>query len=205
MKNVIIRTIKWFQENHSLVLTFATVALAIITLFYLLETRSIRRITERTFLLDTNPKVFLQEIIPKARLNEAAKSIEVSLIFKIKNAGKTEAMEVAVDYQIQSKETDNQKSKTVTIDGTVGPVQYLFPSQEFVQETKMVVVKLSDTNFEVVKEAMQQKKPIIVPKDLYPPISCNLQLSYLDQSGGKVSYPYNYEYLFHENKLVYKK
>lgn len=201
MKNMIIRILKWFQENHSLVLTFA---LVIITLLYLLETRSIRRTSERTFLIDTNPKVFLEAITPKARLNESTKSIEVSLIFKIKNFGKTEAMEVAVDYKIQSEETNNQKSKTTTIDGTVGPLQYLFPNQEHVQQTKMLSVKLSDKNLKVVKEAMQQKKGIIVPKHLYPPVSCNLELSYLDRSGSKISYPYNYEYLFHENKLVYQ-
>jgi len=155
MKNVIIRTLKWFQQNHSLVLTFATVVLAFITFFYLLETKSIRRIAERTFLIDTNPKVFLQEITPKPRLNESIKSIEVSLIFKIKNAGKTEARDVAVDYQIQSEETNEQKTKTTTIEGTVGPLQYLFPSQEHVEGTKMVTVKLGDNNFKVVKEAMQ--------------------------------------------------
>ncbi len=198
-----IMILKWFQENHAFILTCATIVLVIITFFYLIETRSIRKIAERTFLADTNPKVFIQEIIPKPRFKEESKSIEVSLIFKIKNAGKTEATDVAVDYYIRSEDVNNHTGKK-TISGTVGPIQYLFPAQEFLQETKMLVVTLNANQVDIVKQSIEQKKPLIIKKDTYPSLVCNLELSYLDQSVKRITYPYDYEYLFHENKLVDK-
>lgn len=196
--------LKWFADNNSLILAIATVALAIITYGYLKETSLIRKTTEKSFKLDIEPKVFLAEITPIPRLNESKKTIEVTLVLKIKNAGKTEAKEVIVDYKIAYEEGDEQKRKTATVDGTIGPIQYLFTGQEYVKETKILNVKLNEHDLAIVKEAMQQKKPVIITKDAYPPLSCELKLSYLDQEEEKISYLYKYKYIFHENKLVYE-
>ena len=90
--------LKWFKNNPSLILSLATVALAIITYGYLCETSRVRKIAEQSFILDNSPKVFLAEVTPIPRLNKSKKRLEITLTLKIKNTGMTEAKEVKIDY-----------------------------------------------------------------------------------------------------------
>ena len=127
------KVLNFFQ---ALILTIATVALAILTFLYLretksmrCETKSMRELAEKTFRVDTSPKVFLKEISPEMKFIDSRKSFEVSLIFKIVNTGETEALEVVVDYELFSEVSDDRVSKKQSIEGRIGPVQYLFKDQ----------------------------------------------------------------------------
>ena len=56
------RFLEILKNNSSLVVALATVVLAVITYFYLVETQSLRQIAEQSFIIDTSPKVFLKNI-----------------------------------------------------------------------------------------------------------------------------------------------
>jgi len=184
--------LKSLSEHY---LGIATIALAVITFFYLIETRSIRRIADKSFQIETSPKVFLARIDSKPALNTAKKEIEVKAVFKIMNVGKTEAKSFIGTYTLAHK--------NVKVEGQIGPLPYLFPTQVVHYDTKMLGVMLNEKNFSVAKEAMDQKKPLIVPKDFAPPISLDLNLRYFDQEGKEQNLPYRLKYLFHSNAWVY--
>ncbi len=187
--------LKFLSENSALVLAIATLALVFITFFYLRETRLIRKIANKTFRIETAPKVFLENIKSLPRLNEQKREIEVTAVFKIKNVGKTEAKNFVGNYSLSSG-----KGK---IEGKIGPVTYLFPTQGVQYETKMLGVSLNEQNFAIAKEALEKKKPLIVPEDFGSPIYLDLNLKYIDHEGKEQSLPYKLNYLFHANAWVF--
>ena len=194
-----VEAMKWCTDNHAFILAVATLLLVLVTYHYLRETKKIRKIAEKSFELDSGPKVFLAEITPVPRLDNTKKSIYVTLVLKVKNVGRTEAKEINMDY-IFSYEKDNNKK--ITVEGSIDSIQYIFPTQEVAKETKMLSLVLDDKNFSIVKAAKEQNKPVIPRKGLVPPIYFKLTLSYLNQNNERISCPYKYKYIFHENKLV---
>ena len=88
MGNAIIRTLQWFRENHSLVLTFATVVLVVITLFYLFETRRQRLLLEKTVAVDTQPKVFIKTVETVAKPDFDNSKIIIHTKIILTNCGK---------------------------------------------------------------------------------------------------------------------
>ncbi len=187
--------LKFLSENSEFVLTIVTLALVIITFIYLRETRLMRKIADKTFKTETAPKVFLENIKSFPQLNEKKREIEVTAVFKIKNVGKTEAKNFVGDYSLSSG-----KGK---IEGKIGPVTYLFPTQGYQYETKMLGVSLNKQNFAIAKEALEKKKPLIVPEDFGTPIYLDLNLKYIDHEGKEQNLPYKLKYIFHANAWIF--
>jgi len=183
--NVLLKSI---SEYSSLLLFIATLILAVITYFYLRETKLIREVAERTFRIETSPKVFLGNITCVTKLNVPKKEIEVTAVFQIKNVGKTEARNFQAVYTLSSGKMKKEDK--------IGPIPYLFPSQGVRYSTKMLSVRLNDKNFAIAKEAMDTKKPLVVPKDFGQPIFLDLNLRYLDHEGKEQNLPYKCEYVF---------
>ncbi len=191
---------KWFHDNSTPIVALATVVLAIVTIGYLIETRNMRKIAEQSFEIDNSPKVFLAEAVPIASLNGINKSIEITLVLKFKNTGKTEAKELTISYELTYQKT---KDKTMTVEGKFPIEQYLFPNQEITQETKMLRVELGEDNFAMAKKLVEAKRKVRIIESRIPDLYFNLKFSYLDQNKKEVSYNYPYKYIFQENKLVY--
>ena len=100
MKSEIIRILVWFQQNHSLILTFATIALVFITLFYLVETRRQRLLLERTVDVDTQPKVFIKTLETEAKPDFKNSRIIIHTKLILSNCGKTEARSIRWSYVV---------------------------------------------------------------------------------------------------------
>ena len=176
-------------------LVIVTFALAVITFFYLRETRQIRKTAERSFITETSPKVFLENITSVPRLNQPKKEIEVTAVFLIKNVGRTEAKNFVAEYTLSS---GNMK-----IGGKIGPVPYIFPSQGVRYETKMLGLGLNDQQLAMAQEAMATQKSFIIPVSTVPPILLDLTISYLDQQGEEQRLPYKCQYTLHNNAWVF--
>lgn len=187
--------LKCISEYSSLLLFIATLILAVITYFYLRETKLIRKVAERSFTIETSPKVFLENIMSIPRLDYDKKEIEVKALIQIKNVGKTEAKDFVAEYTLSSGK--------MNIEDKIGPIPYLFPSQGVHYETKMLGVTLNEKNLAVAKEAMDTKKALVVPKDFGEPIFLDLNLRYLDHEGKEQNLPYKCKYIFHTNSWVF--
>ena len=191
--NIFQRFLESLKNYSTLVVALATVILAIITYFYLVETRSLRKIAEQSFIHDTSPKVFINGIISTRKLNVARRRIEVTSVFKITNIGKTEAKDLTGHWTISSGKSQ--------FEDNFGPIQYFFPGQETNYKTKMLTVGLNKKQFEAAKKAIESK--LKYSDKLPTKIYFKIKLSYLNQIGKQISYTFNYEYLFHNNEWVY--
>jgi len=190
--NVLLKSI---SEYSSLLLFIATLILAVITYFYLRETKLIRKVAESSFRIETSPKVFLENITCVTKLNLSKKEIEVTAVFQIKNVGKTEAKDFVAEYTLSSGK--------MKMEDKIGPIPYLFPSQGVHYETKMLGVGLNEKNLAVAKESIDTKKALVVPKDFGQPIFLDLNLRYLDHEGKEQNLPYKCKYTFHTNSWVF--
>lgn len=180
----------FFSNNSAFVLFIATFVLAVITYFYLRETTRIRKTSEKSFTIETSPKVFLEniEFIPK--LNNSTKEIEVTAVLRIKNTGKTEADKFKAKYVFSMGELRKEKEIEAP---------YLYPSQGVQYQTKVLGLSLNEENFSVAKQAQEEKKALIVPENIAPPIFLNLDLTYIDQEGEEHNIPYKAKYTLYNN------
>jgi len=182
----------WTSSN---VVSMATLALAIITFFYLRETSKIRRISEKALQLDLEPKIFIENISSEVKPDYNKNSLEVSAIIKIKNAGKIEGIQFQAPYTLSSG--------NIKIEGVIGPVPYLFTTQGITYQTKFMSIDISKENMEIVKQSLQVKKPLIVPENFVPPVSLDISLNYLDKQNKEYKIPYSWTYLFHKNEWIF--
>jgi len=189
------RFLEILRNNSSFVLALATIVLAIITFCYLLETRSLRKVAEQSFLINTSPKVFLKTISSTLQLNERMKVIVVTSVLKIVNTGKTEAKDLKGDYTISIGNAEI-KEKFV-------PVEYLFPDQSATIKTKKFNIRLNEEQFGIAKKAEELGKLSSGSLKSANPIYFRLNLSYLNQIGERISYTFKYKYLFQSNQWVY--
>lgn len=164
---------KCFSEYSSLIVVLATVALCIITFFYLYETRLIRAVAKKTFLIETAPKIFLETITPKVSLDEDKKQIAIVSIIKFRNIGKIEAEDFSFRYKLSYKDSHRE--------GEIGPLKYLFPTQQMKYETKIVNIDLNEEQFAIAKKAKDTKMALNVPVNFIEPVFLELDLSYRDQ------------------------
>lgn len=195
MKSEIIRIIAWFQQNHSLVLTFATIALVFITFLYLVETRKQRRLLERTVAVDTQPKVFIKTLVTEAKPDFENSRIIIHTKLVLSNCGKTEARSIHWSYVVSQ---GNQVKK----EGTFGPFQYLYPGQIATASIENLRFTLPKDEMEIVKEAVELKKPIVVSGNLQKPVLLDIELVYENLDGQLVTVPYKFRYLFPMNAWV---
>lgn len=196
MKRQPIRILVWFQQNHSLILTFATIALVFITLFYLLETRRQRLLLERTVSVDTQPKVFIKTVETEAKPDFKNSRIIIHTKLVLTNCGKTEAKSIRWSYVVSQ---GNQVKKV----GTFGPFQYLYPGQTATASIDNLRFTLPADEMEIVKQAVELNKPIVVSGTLQKPVLLDIELVYESLDGQLVTVPYKYRYLFPMNAWVF--
>lgn len=178
----------------TIVLAAVTFVLVVLTGFYLHETRQIRKTAEKAFMVETAPKVFLENIKSVPGLNESIKQIEITAVFQIVNVGKTEAKNFSVDYTLSSGK--------IRIEDKAGPIPYLFPSQRVNYQTKVLGVGLNDEQVAAAKESILMQKPYILPMRPATPIILDLTLSYLDQQEQEQKLSCKLEYIIQNNTWV---
>lgn len=175
----------------TIVTAFGTISLAVVTLFYLIETRSIRKIAEKSYLTDSAPKVYLEKIEFEPKLNESSKQIEIFATLRIKNGGSTEVENFIAYYSFAQANTN--------IQNTIGPVPFLFPNQGVQYNTKMFVLSLNQTNYDIAKNAKDTNKSLIIPKNITETLFLEIKLNFTDKEGKQHSIPYFIEYHFYNN------
>ena len=196
MKNEIIKIMVWFQQNHSLILTFATIVLVFITLCYLVETRKQRLLLERTVVVDTQPKVFFKTLETKAKPDFENSRIIIHTKLVLSNCGKTEAINIRWSYVVS-------QGDQVKKEGTFGPFQYLFPGQTATASIENLRFTLPQDEMEIVKKAVELDKPIVVSGNLQKPVLLSIELIYESLDGKIITVPYKYRYLFPINAWVF--
>jgi len=171
----------------------STAALAILTGIYIFYTHKIADVAEKALLIDTSPKVFLQDIDFKRSLNRSEKKINVSAVLKITNVGKTEAREFKCTYTMSSGK--------VRIEDELKPMPYIFPTQRLEYNTKIFSVSLSEEEFSAAEEAMEKKIPYLPEKQIE--VLLNLNLQYVDNDGKQRDVPYKIGYSFNNNQMEF--
>jgi hypothetical protein len=184
----------FFNENSAVIIAIATIVLVFITYFYLRETRLIREIADKSFLLENSPKVFVSKISANAKLNKDKKKIEITAAIKIKNVGKTEAKDLVCSYTFsQSK---------IKMEETVGPMDYLYPTHQVQYSTKMLDIILNEQQYEIAQEAIEKKATLRVSEDFLKPVYLTVNLRFFDQEGNETKRDFKFKYLFHLNDWV---
>ena len=159
--------------DANVALVIANCVLIVITGFYLYETRKIRQIATKSFLIESAPKVYVEEIISKPNLNESKKEIEIAPIFQIVNVGKTEAKNFRIDYTLSSGR--------IKLEDKTGPIPSLYPGQRLSFTTKLMGVGLNDEQVATAKAASLAGTPYELPITKSSPIILDITLSYIDQ------------------------
>lgn len=177
-------------------LVIANVALVIATLFYLWETRQIRKITEKSFLVENSPKVFLENVVSVPNLNQSAKQIDIAPLFQIVNVGKTEAKNFCINYTLSSGK--------LKLEDKADPIPSLYPGQHINYTTKLIWVALNDEQVAVPKASILAKTPYTIPVSSPTPIIFDLTLSYLDQQMQEQKSSWKLEYIIQANYWVLK-
>ncbi len=188
-------SLKNLTEYSSLILAIITLVLVLITACYLLETRQIRKIAEKSLTLEFSPDVFLEDMQFLSRLDEGKKSIVITAVLKVKNIGKAEAKDFELNINTAMGEGSIKKK--------VGPFPHLLPTQLAPIAEKIFELTLNDTNFPIVKRAIEEKKALIIPEKMVPPIFINLNIKYFDQNAKEHNRDYKIKYTFHNNTWTY--
>lgn len=183
----------WLDQHTALVLTAATVALAIITYFYLREIKRQRLLMQKVVLIDTSPKVFFDGIKSIRSVDESNNIIKFGIDLAVKNCGKTEALNIKFPFVVNSRE------KKIS-EGTKGPFQYIFPGQIihygiFFVNTEL---KLNKEEISILKKAIKADKPIHFGEKS-PPLQIDIKIVYKDIEGKKITTPYSLKYSWHKN------
>ena len=194
--NGIITTKKWLQENHSLVLTFATLVLVVITFLYLLETRRQRLLLQKSTDVDTQPKIFFKTIKTVAKPDFENNKITIHTNLVLSNCGKIEGRSIYWKYSITQE-------KKVLKEGVFGPFQYLYPEQTATASIENLSFSFSPEEMRIVKKAVELGKDIEVAGSLQKPVLLNIELVYENVNGQKTIVPYTYRYLFPMNAWVF--
>ena len=142
------------NQFSTLIVAIATVALAVITFFYLRETRLHRVSTQEAISIDTSPKVFISAMKPHFTPNLEKNSIDLRTPITIKNSGKTEAKNLNLSYTVKRGQQE--------LKGTPNPWQYLFPGQECVCNTKFLEISIKPEDVPRAKEAIESKKNLTI-------------------------------------------
>lgn len=194
---IIKETVNYLKKIVKLLLSnqVLTLGLLIVTYLYLRETASIRKTAEKSLQIETCPKVFISSITSRPRFIASMRQIEITVFVQIKNAGKTEAKNVILNY--------NLSLGKVQMKDKIGPIPHIFPDQSLTYSTKVMSLNLDKKNLLVVKEALREKKSISIKGELQNPIILEMNLKYPNKEGVDENISYKFKYLIRNNAWVY--
>ena len=156
--------IKWF-------LVLANFLLVGITFFYLLETRELRKLGERSFLFENKPKVYIEPIKISWSLVEKRDALQSANIIRVKNVGKTEALKLRVSYRFTT-EGVSEDARTINI-------EKLYSDQSIRFDHKFGV-NIEHSVYEILKKAKEAKQEISFKEGFISRINLEISLNFLD-------------------------
>jgi len=168
----------------------ATVCLVIVTAIYANITRNMRDIAKEAFLSDISPKVSLSSPESRVYFSEEKKRLEIIAFFDIRNGGKTEAKDLILKYKIWTRDPADKPKK-----GEIGPIPYLFPTQQINHPTTVFYKNLTDEALEKVRKIIKGKGILEVEAGDLPNAFLNVELSYVDQENNRKELSYNFRYI----------
>ena len=186
---------KYPSEALSALLVIVTLLLVLVTYLYLVETRKQRLLMQKAVSIDTAPKVFIEAIEATARPNYDGNEIIIHSAIQLKNCGGTEAKNIKWSYVITFEGKEKTKENG-------GPYQYLYPDQVASMPIKKFKFSISNEAMKTVKQAVELKKPVIVPENYIKPVLLDIEIMFDDLDGNTTKTPYSYKYLFSMNKWV---
>lgn len=193
----------WADKHSASIVAIATVALAIITLLYLRETKKLRLQTQKAISVDISPMVFIDNVKTVFIMNNKKSCIDVRTSFAIKNSGKTEARNIQFSYVLTYKNGKEVRASAI-------PAQYLFPGQQCVCNTELITLFVKPEEFIRLKEKLQSKSTIIIKEITFlkevreelEGLELSIELKYEDGDGEKVKWPHFFQYSIPKNSWV---
>ena len=170
--------INWF-------LVLANFLLVGITFFYLLETRELRKLGERSFLFENKPKVYIEPIKIGWSLDENRDALQSTNIIRVKNVGKTEALNLRVIYRFITRGV-SEDFKTINI-------VKLYSDQSFRFDHKFGV-NIEHSVYEKIKKAKEVKQEISFKEGFIPQINLEISLKFLDFDDNEYEEEFNFVY-----------
>lgn len=185
----------WLIGCASLISAISTGVLAVITYYYMRETKAMRNIADLAFQLDVSPKVFISDMSPDIKLNSAEKKIEIATQCELKNVGKTEAKKIQASYLLSvDSVVAEQKSFKSCAKSKIAPS--IFPSQAVSFRTEKIFVVLKEEYFEAARNQYDKEKRITFASETMPHIGLEVRIEFLDHNNSKqgVSYLCTYKW-----------
>lgn len=196
MVSILNKISNWLENNSAMVTTIATVVLALLTFFYLRETRKQRVLTEKVVWVQTAPKVFIKNIESRVNPDYDTNELVVHSIIIFTNCGKTEAKNLFWSYTIKQGEQELVKE-----DKRQAP--YVYPEQNYGTAMPDFRIKRSEEDMEIIRKAQSLKKSITISPSVLRPIILNIEFGYEDSDGKRIqSHQEQYKYLLHMGQWV---
>lgn len=198
--NRLSRAFRWLDGHSTAVVAIATVALTVITLFYLLETKKQRMLTQEAVWVQTSPRVFIKNIEPTLTADYKVSKLIVHTIITFSNCGTTEAKNITWSYIITQDGRELAK-RTTRAPG-------IFPEQNRTTAIHDFRIDLPPKLMQVIQQAQEPNKPIDINPDVLTPYALkpfflDIKLEYDNPDGKRMSiYQEQFEYLLAENKWV---
>jgi len=170
--------VKTISDYSTVILCFITIVLAVITFFYLLETKKMRKLAYKTFRVDLSPMVFVDDIKTMAKSNVEKKTLDLETRFYIKNYGKTAAENVRISIEFTSGDSKIVKELEST--------PYIFPTKT-VSFWSNVSLNLTAEGISKIEAAIAAKKIIKMSPDSIPLTHMKIDIKYLDHEKNEKS------------------
>ena len=188
----------WRSIGSRKLTNITALLLACITFGYLLETRNQRLLLEKTVAVETQPRVYVKNVVTNAKMDLPNSKIIINTKFVLSNCGKTEARNIRLSYVI-SQGTQVVKNETY------GPYQYMYPDQNFTASIENLEYHLSEEEMEIAKKAVELDVKFGFFGKIQNPPLLKIELVYED-AGGQLAPPvsYVYRYVFSMEVWVYQ-
>ncbi|MGB9004938.1 MAG: hypothetical protein WCB96_04360 [Candidatus Aminicenantales bacterium] len=155
----------------SIVTVISYVALAIITFFYMKETRRIREIAVEDLKIGASPQVFVSNIGTFQTLDEEKKKIAIQAIIQITNTGRTEATNVIIKYKLLIAEH-------IQIPWESQEAPYIFPNQSLLFNSLSYAIDLNEEDTKSAKSQLENNKKISFRPETKPKYEMEIKIEY---------------------------
>ncbi|MGA2534215.1 MAG: hypothetical protein ABSG19_14405 [Candidatus Aminicenantales bacterium] len=175
------------MEPLEIVMPIATLGLAIITYFYLRETKKMRDVASDSLRIDAAPKIFIQSINTHRDFDKQAKKLFVNATIRINNVGKTEAKNIKIFYEIKI-------GGSLQIPRQVDTAPHIFPSQSVTFKTLPVFFELNDKDLQIAGEHLEKKEKMLFPPAPRPAFLLLIKIEYIGYKDEPAAVSYLCEY-----------
>lgn len=171
----------------------ANFALVLITLFYLIETRKLRKLAERSFSFENKPKVYIQSIKASWSIDAQREALKASNLIKVTNVGKTEALDLQIFPKLTSGDLTQQPDPFI--------IEKLYSGQGIIFEQ---VFKVNVTNdvYVKIKDAVKSGESITFKKEFLPRIDLEIRLEFKDFDENNYREEFHFAYEVERNEWV---